>query len=58
MMAWSAEIGGAKQLTITQINELWKKTSFKAPSNLGNLGRDVRQRGKRRVARFRGHRQG
>ena len=46
MIAWSAESGGAKQLTITQINELWKKTSFKAPSNLGNLGRDVRSAAK------------
>jgi hypothetical protein len=42
ILAWSAESGGKAQLTAAGVLDLWKKTGFRAPSNLGNLGRDLR----------------
>lgn len=39
IIAWSAESGQKAALTLAEIEQLWKKTPFKAPSN---LPRDVR----------------
>jgi hypothetical protein len=40
VVAWSAESGDKPALTVSEIEQLWKKTPFKAPSN---LARDVRK---------------
>lgn len=40
IVAWSGSSGAKAALTLTEIEKLWKKTPFKAPSN---LARDLRQ---------------
>jgi len=45
IIAWSAESGGKSALTVTEIEQLWKRAPWKAPSNLPRDVRDAEREG-------------